>query len=83
MMKKENDMEKVFFELYENQSCMAVEVGHNSIAGWCINIYDVKGKKLGETHDAAISIEESLMELAFAKAYIGLCEYLLEVRGGY
>jgi len=76
-------MEKDFFELYERQSCLALEVGHNSIAGWCLTIYDIKGRSLSSHETPTIQIQECTRELAFAKAYTELCKYLSEVRGGY
>lgn len=76
-------MEKDFFELYERQSRLALEVGHNGIADWCISIYDGKGKALAECNKPDISIQECSRELAFAKAYAELCEYLSGNRGGY
>jgi len=75
-------MEKDFFELYERQSNLALEVGHNSIADWCITIYDTTGKGLKDS-ESVITEQECTRELAFAKAYAGLCEYLSDKRGGY
>jgi len=76
-------MEKDFFELYERQSCLALEVGHNSIADWCLVVYDTKGKGLVDAGEPVIKIQETMRELAFAKAYAELCDYLSENRGGY
>ena len=76
-------MEKEFFELYEMQSNLALEVGHNSIADWCVSVYDTRGKKLADLDKPTISIQECRRELAFAKAYAELCEHLSETRGGY
>ena len=76
-------MEKDFFDLYENQSCLALELGHNSIADWCLVIHDIKGKPLGDRGNPCVSVQEASRELAFAKAYAGLCEYLSDARGGY
>jgi len=76
-------MEKDFFELYERQSCLALEVGHNSIADWCLVVYDTKGKGLADAGEPVVNIQECIRELAFAKAYAELCKYLSETRGGY
>jgi hypothetical protein len=76
-------MEKAFFELYEAQGCLALEVGHNSIADWNIHIYDRKEKALVECTSPVISVGDTHRELTFAKAYVALTEYLSETRGGY
>jgi len=72
-----------FFKLYNNQSCLALEVGHNSIADWCITIYDINGRRLSDATEPSIMVQECTIELAFAKAYVSLCEYLSENRGGH
>lgn len=69
-------------ELYERQGGLAIEIGHNSIADWCITIYDRKGATLADAK-IAIQVQECGYELAAAKAYVELCEYLSETRGGY
>lgn len=76
-------MEKDFFELCERQTNLALEVGHNSIADWCVTIYDTKGKGLVGAGEPVISTQECKRELAIAKAYTALCDYLSETRGGY
>jgi hypothetical protein len=76
-------MSKEFFDLYERQAQLALDVGHNSIADWCIVIYDTKGVGLAEAKAPAIQVQECTVELAFAKAYVKLCEYLSDKRGGY
>lgn len=76
-------MEKDFFELYESQSNLSLEIGHNSIADWCVTIYDTKGKGLVNAGEPVISIQECIRKLAIAKAYAELCDYLSETRGGY
>lgn len=76
-------MEKDFFELYERQSNLALGVGHNSIADWCLVIYDTAGKGLADAGEPVINLQECTRELAFAKAYADLCEYLSDKRGGY
>lgn len=76
-------MEKDFFDLYENQPVLALEVGHNSIADWCLVIYDIKGTTLCETTKPIINIQGSDRRLVFSRAYAELCEYLSKERGGY
>ena len=76
-------MEKEFFDLYERSGCLSLEVGHNSIADWCIDVHDIKGKSLGSRGDAVISLQDCSREVLFAKAYVALTEHLCETRGGY
>jgi hypothetical protein len=33
-------MEKDFFELYEKHDHMELEIGHNSVADYCIEVFD-------------------------------------------
>jgi hypothetical protein len=74
-------MEDDFFKLYERQSLLAVEVGHNSIADYCIRVYDRQGKE----YWGAPIISESGPDRkqVFARAYIALTDYLSNTRGGY
>ena len=71
-----------FFELYERQSNLSLEIGHNSIADWGVRIYDTQGCLLRDA-PVAVYVEDCGYELALAKAYVALCEYLGEKRGGY
>ena len=75
-------MEKDFFDLYENQTNLAVEVGHNSVADWCITVYDKRSTTL-ENSKQVVFIQECNRILAFSVAYTELCKYLSETRGGY
>lgn len=75
-------MEEQFFNLYENQSSLALEVGHNSIADWCVTVYDRKGTSLKDSK-RVIGVQECDRITAFARAYIELSEYVSENRGGY
>jgi len=72
-----------FFELYERQTLLCLEIGNSSIADWCITIYDRRGKQAGNWGDAVISIQECDVKLAFAKAYVALADYCSEHFGGY
>ena len=76
-------MESDFFDLYNNKSCFALEVGHNLIADWCIYIYDIKDKELSACNKPVISIQHSDRKKAFAMAYNKFTDYLLENRRGY
>ena len=75
-------MEKEFFELYESQSCLSFEIGHNSIADWILIIMDTKGVGLQKAVQVC-QIQDCSRSLVFAKAYCELAEYLCENRGGY
>jgi hypothetical protein len=72
---------KAFFDLYERQSNLSLEVGHNSVADWCVIIYD---RQAGARESKrVILIQECDYELAIAKAHVELCKYLSQTRGGY
>lgn len=75
-------MEKDFFELFERQGGLALEVGYNSVADWCVIVYDRKGAKLADAR-TAVDVQDCLRETAFARAYVELTEYLSNERGGY
>jgi len=75
-------MEEQFFILYERHDNLALEVGHNSIADWCVTVYDRKGKHLRDG-ERIIGVQDCGRRRAFARAYIELTEYLSENRGGY
>jgi len=76
-------MEKDFFELYERQPCLALEVGHNSVADWIIEVYDKRGKQPGDYGKPVVSVQNCTREEAFAKAYVALAEYFCDKFGGY
>ena len=69
-------------ELYEQHANLALEIGHNSVVDWNVRIYDKTGTTL---KDAPLVVEtnDCNYQLALAKAYVDLCEYLSETRGGY
>jgi hypothetical protein len=75
-------MEKSFFELFERQGCLALEVGYNSVADWNVIVYDKSGCSLAEAKQA-VHVQDCSREHAFARAYIELADYLLNERGGY
>ena len=72
-----------FFKLYANQSNLALEVGHNSVADWIVIGYDKRGKALGQYGDPIVHTSGCDRALAFAQAYVQLAEYLSDNRGGY
>jgi hypothetical protein len=74
---------KEFFDLYEAQSNLSLEVGHNSVADWMIFVYDKRGKASGQYGDPVVQTQSCDRNLAFAKAYCELAEYLSDNRGGY
>jgi|WetSurMetagenome_2_1015567.scaffolds.fasta_scaffold04048_3 hypothetical protein len=76
-------MEKDFFELYEMKPNLALEIGHNSIADWIIEVYDKRGKEAGNYGKPVVSVQYCTREVAFAKAYVELSEYFSEKFGGY
>lgn len=78
-----DEMENDFFELYERQSLLAVEVGHNSVADWGVHIYERRGKEPGNWGEPVISESGVDREQVFARAYIALTDYLNNTQGGY
>ena len=76
-------MENDFFDLYEAQGALSLEVGHNSVADWNIHIYDRRGKSLADAKSPDVSVGGCTRKEVFAKAYVALTEYLSETRGGY
>jgi hypothetical protein len=76
---------KEFFDLYEAQSNLSLEVGHNSVADWIVEVKDKKSKnaKLGLYNEPIVQTQSCDINLAFAKAYCELAEYLSDNRGGY
>lgn len=76
-------MEDDFFKLYERQSLLAVEVGHNSVADWGIHIYERRGKEPGNWGTPVISETGCDRKQVFARAYIALTEYLSNTQGCY
>jgi len=76
-------MEQEFFDLYERHEPLALEVGHNGMADWCLQLHDITGGTLKDRGEPVISLQECDRSVLFAKAYIELTEYLSEKRGGY
>jgi hypothetical protein len=72
-------MENDFFNLYEKQNGLELEVGHNSVSDWCLFITD----KASDSRTHAVSVQDCDRKKVFATAYDKLTEYLSENRGGY
>ena len=72
-------MENDFFELYEEKGFLAIEIGHNQTADWCLQIQDRKVSK----HNNIINLQDCDRKKLFAKAYCELTDYLSENYGGY
>lgn len=71
-------MEEKFFDLYElHEGRFRLELGHNSVADWCLNIEWRKTKK------DIVSIQECDRAKLFALAYCQLTDFLSENYGGY
>lgn len=76
-------MEADFFELYERQTRLTVEVGHNSVADWCIEVWDRKLDTVDGRANPIFSLQDCDRKKIFAEAYSKLAGYLSETRGGY
>jgi hypothetical protein len=76
-------VEKDFFELYRRHELLALEVGHNSIAGWNVIVYDKRSKPTGDWGEPVINCSGCHRELVFAEAYAKLAGYFSEQFGGY
>jgi len=72
-------MENDFFNLYEKQSNLELEVGHNAVADWCLYITD----KASDSKTHAVFVQHCDRKKVFAMAYDRLTEYLSDTRGGY
>lgn len=75
-------MEKDFFELYERQALLTLEVSHNSVSDWSVIICNKMGLPLGDS-EQVVHAQEASRELAFASAFVALTEWLSDERGGY
>lgn len=68
---------------------MHLEIGYNKTVDWCIYIYkqgcaDKYPDSQKNGNDAVIvNVQDSDIELCFARAHIALKEWLLENEGGY
>lgn len=78
-----------FFDEKASDFPMHLEIGYNKTADWGIYIYK-RGcaKDYPDSHnygdDAVIcNVQDSDMELCFARAHVALKEWLLENKGGY
>lgn len=78
-----------FFDDKVSDFPMHLEIGYNKTVDWCIYIYKSgcasnypKSEKSGD-NAIICHVQDSDMELAFAKAHCELKEWLLEYNGGY
>ena len=72
-------MENDFFELYESQELLCLEVGHNSVADWNVIVYDREGRSIGDANQV-VHVQDSNRKQAFAEAYVKLAEWLCEAK---
>ena len=75
-------MENDFFNMYEAQSCLSIEIGHNSVADWCMIVYDRRGTSI-KNQKEVFRIQECDRKMLFSKAYNFLADHLNDARGGY
>lgn len=61
---------------------MHVEIYYSNVMDWCINIF-VYGYAEDGSNLKVVDVQDSDIELAFAKAQVQLKEWLLENEGGY
>lgn len=71
-----------FFNSKTKDYPMYLEIYYSKVMDWCIHVYK-KGCGDNESDLEILSIQESDMELCFAKAQVELKEWLLEHEGGY
>lgn len=81
------------FLRFLNEKCrdfpMHAEIGYNKITDWCIYIYkkgcadDYPNSEKSGKDAVIVNVQDSDMELCFARAHIALKEWLLENEGGY
>jgi len=77
-----NEFFRFFNEMIERGYYMHLEIGYNKVADYCVRVYR---KGLGEDgKDLELCwAQDSDMELAFAKAYIEMKQWLRDNEGGY
>ena len=75
-----------FFKFFDSQIkigyYMHLEIGYNKVADYCIRVWR-KGCKDDGTDLELVDVQDTDIELAFAKAYVQLKEWLIENEGGY
>lgn len=76
-------MESDFFELYERQDSLNIQIGHNQVADWCLDVFDRKGDAIGQRGEPVVSVSGCDRTKVFAEAYVKLTDYLSDVYGGY
>lgn len=71
-----------FFNEKRRSYPMHLEIAYSKICDWSIWIYR-KGCAKDGSDLQLVCVQDADMELAFAKAYVELKEWLLEYEGGY
>lgn len=74
-------MEKEFFDLIDRTERVSVNFGYSSVTDWSIQVYDLKGKPLGDWGEPFICIQDCDRTYVLAKAYSELVDHLLDTRG--
>ena len=83
-----NDFLK-FLEEKLNVFPMHVDIGYNKICDWTIYIYkrgcasDYPNSRKSGNDAVIVDVQDSDMELCFARAHVALKEWLLENESGY
>lgn len=81
IIETQKDWQVDFFDLYQDQSMLALEVGHNGIVDWNIFVWERRGKQPGNWGDPVIQVTNMpSREEAFARAYDALKDYVDETR---
>ena len=76
------DFLKFFNEQISYGYYMHLEIGYNKIADYCIRVYRKGAGPKGEDVEM-VWVQDSDIELAFAKAYVQLKEWMRNHRGDY
>ena len=67
-----------FFESVVENYPLHMEIYYSKTMDWCIDIWKAMDEKV-----QVVYVSGNDMELVFAKAHVGLKEWLLENEGGY
>ena len=72
-------MEKDFFILYSGKRQLSLNVGHNGVADWIIEVFDRRVSEI----NPVVHTHSCIREEAFAEAYTKLANYFSSTFGGY
>lgn len=77
-----NEFFRFFDSMIDRGYFMHLEIGYNKTADYCIHVYR---KGMGESGKdlEMVSIQDIDVNMAFARAYVALKEWLLKNNGGY